>query len=162
AQPTEAPKRAAATPKSGGTLRIGQAGDIVNFDPHFFQFATSEGVWLAYDRLIQYDLSFRPQPMLAESWDVSSDAKQIKFNLRKAVQFHSGREMTSDDVKWTLTRIVDPKVGVGQFAAQATWFPTVETPDKYSIILKSEEPRPLMFDFFELLNIADRTVLEGP
>jgi peptide/nickel transport system substrate-binding protein len=160
--PAAAAKPTGAQPKSGGTLRIGQAGDIVNFDPHFYQFASSESVWLAYDRLIQYDLKFQPQPMLAESWDVSSDAKQIKFNLRKGVQFHSGREMTSDDVKWTLERIKDPKIGVGQFAAQATWFPTVETPDKNTIILKSDEPRPLMFDFFELLNIVDRTVLEGP
>ena len=101
AKPTDAPKPAGVTPSSGGTLRIGQAGDIVNFDPHFYQFASSEAVWLGYDRLIQYDAQFKPHPMLAESWDVSSDAKQITFKLRKGVQFHSGREMTSDDVKWT-------------------------------------------------------------
>src|SRR5260370_10324569 len=73
--------------------------------------------------------------MRAESWDVSADAKRIKLNLRKGVQFHSGRELSSDDVKYTFERIRDPKVGVGQFALQGQWFQTVETPDKYTVIL---------------------------
>ena len=68
-----------------------------------------ETVWLIYDRLTSYDLKLQPQPMLAESWDVSDDHKRAKLNLRKGVQFHSGRDFTSDDVKWNLMRIADPK-----------------------------------------------------
>ncbi len=152
---------AGATPTSGGTLRFGQIGDLVNLDPHFNQ-GSSENTWLPYDRLTTYDLSFQPQPMLAESWDVSSDAKQVKLNLRKGVQFHSGREMTSDDVKYSILRVRDPKVGVAQYAAQSNWFQGVDTPDKYTLLLSSDNPRPLMFDFFEVLNIADKDVVDGP
>ena len=65
---------------------------------------------LAFDRLIDYDDKLKPQPMLAESWDVSSDLKQIKLNLRKGVQFHTGREFTSDDVKYNILRVRDPKL----------------------------------------------------
>jgi ABC-type transport system substrate-binding protein len=36
---------------------------------------------LAYERLIQYDEKLQPQPMLAESWDLSSDYKQIKVQI---------------------------------------------------------------------------------
>src|SRR5579864_238235 len=169
AAPTSAPPTATAvaaakpatTPKSGGTLRFGQIGDLVNLDPHFNQ-GSSENTWLPYDRLTTYDLSFQPHPMLAESWDVSSDARQVKFNLRKGVQFHSGREMTSDDVKYSILRVRDPKIGVAQYAAQSNWFQGVETPDKYTVVLTSDNPRPLMFDFFEVLNIADRDVVDGP
>jgi peptide/nickel transport system substrate-binding protein len=161
AKPTEAAKPAAATPRSGGTLRVGQVGDVVSFDPHFSQ-SSSYMAWLGYERLTAYDPQFKPQPMLAESWEVSSDAKQITFKLRKNVQFHSGRELTSEDVKYSVTRVLDPKVGVGQFTAQAKWWTSIETPDKYTVILKSDQPRPLMFDFFEYLNMVDQTVLEGP
>jgi peptide/nickel transport system substrate-binding protein len=40
-----------------------------------------------YDRLTEYDDKLQPQPRLAESWDISSDGKQIKLHLRKGVQF---------------------------------------------------------------------------
>lgn len=162
AKPTEAPKPATATPKKGGTLRIGQVGELNMLDPQFHQGPTSANTWLPFDRLIEYDTSYKPKPMLAESWDVTPDYKQIKFNLRKGVQYHSGREFTSEDVKWTFERIRDPKIGVGGYALQGTWFTTVETPDKYTVILKSEQPRPNMFDLFEYLNMSDRESLEGP
>jgi peptide/nickel transport system substrate-binding protein len=158
--PPAAAAKPAVAPKTGGTLRFGQIGDLVNLDPHFNQ-GSSENTWLPYDRLTTYDLSFQPHPMLAESWDVNSDATQVKLNLRKGVQFHSGREMTSDDVKYSILRVRDPKIGVAQYTAQSNWFQSVETPDKYTIVLKSDNPRPLMFDFLEVLNIADKDVVDG-
>ena len=72
--------------------------------------------------------------MLAESWDVSTDFKQIKLNLRKGVQFHSGREFTSDDVKWNCSRVRDPKVGVGAARQhEQAGSRTIETPDKNTV-----------------------------
>ena len=65
-------------------------------------------------------------------------------------------------VKYSVERVRDPKIGLGQFALQGKWFQTVETPGKYTVVLKSDQPRPLMFDFFEYLNIADKDSLEGP
>ena len=79
------------------------------------------------------------------------------------MQWHDGRELTSDDVKYTFTRILDPKVGNGQFTTQSKWFTTLDTPDKYTAILIAPiSPRPTMFDFFEYLNIVDKNTLEGP
>jgi peptide/nickel transport system substrate-binding protein len=100
--------------------------------------------------------------MLAESWDVSSDFKQIKLNLRKGVQFHTGRELTSEDVKWNILHVRDPKVAAGALILQSNWFTGIETPDKNTIILKSEQPRPAAFDFFEFFNIIDPVTAEGP
>ncbi len=135
---------------------------MVTLDPHFYGTGTTDNVFLVYDRLTAYDLNHRPQPMLAESWELSSDAKQLKLSLRKGVQFNTGRELTSDDVNYTLNRIRDPKIGVGQFAVQSSWFSSIETPDKYTVVLSSEQPRLAAFDFFEYLNIVDKNTLEGP
>src|SRR5262245_36182689 len=90
----------AAQPTRGGTLRLGIVGDLSTLDPNFPTPVAYSSLWQAFDRLIQNDINMKPQPMLAESWDVSSDLKQLKLNLRKGVQFHTGREFTSDDVKW--------------------------------------------------------------
>ncbi len=41
------------------------------------------------------------------------------------------------------------------------WF-TVETPDKYTVVLTSDQPRPATFDLFEYINMLDRVTMEGP
>ena len=124
--------------------------------------APYESTWLTFDRLVTYDDKLKPLPMLAESWDVAPDYKQVQLNLRKGVTWHTGREFTSDDVKWNFIRVQDPKAGYGDFAAQSAWFTTIDTPDKYTVVLKSEQSRPSMFDFFQQFNMGDREVLEGP
>jgi peptide/nickel transport system substrate-binding protein len=147
--------------KNGGTLRSAIPADIASLDPHLYAAGAAQTVWLVNERLTAYDLQLRPQPWLAESWDVAPDYSQITFHLRKGVMFHSGRELTSDDVKYNFTRLKDPKVGAGIFVSQANWFTSIETPDKYTAVLKSDQPRPLMFDFFERVYIGDQATLES-
>jgi peptide/nickel transport system substrate-binding protein len=155
-------KPAAVQPKLGGMLRFAATADVPNLDGHQRSAALQDTVWTAYDRLIRYDENGKPQPMLAESWDVTPDYKQIKFNLRPGVQFHTGRELTSDDVKWNILRVRDPKVGSGSYVTWSSWFTTIETPDKNTLVLKTESSRPSMFDFFEWMNVVDPVTMEGP
>jgi peptide/nickel transport system substrate-binding protein len=100
--------------------------------------------------------------MLAENWDVATDYRQITFKLRPGVQWHSGRELTSDDIKWNLLRVRDPKVASGAYVNWSNWFTGIDLPDKRTIVLRSDLSRPTMFDFFEWLNIVDPVTMEGP
>lgn len=162
ATPAAAGKPAGAQqPKAGGTLRVADT-DLPKLDAHLIYTNGINISWVPYDRLTQYDSNLQPQPMLAESFDLSSDATQVRFSLRKGVQFHTGRELTSDDVKWNLMRVRDPKLGVAQLATQSAWFTSIETPDKYTVVLKTDQPRPFMFDFFEYFNILDSETKQGP
>jgi len=140
-------------PKRGGTLRMGQVSDITRLDGQLV--ASPDTTWIPYDRLTVYDANLQPQPMLAESWEFSSDHNQLKLNLRKGVHFHSGREFTSDDVKWNIMHTRDPKVAAGALILQSKWYTSVETPDKYTVILGSDQPKPATFDFFEYFDIVD-------
>ena len=142
-------------PKAGGTIKCGLVGDLTSLEPHLNGTNQSNTYWGVYDRLTAYDLDLKPQPELAESWDVSSDFKTIKVNLRKGVTWHTGREFNSDDVKFNMVRAQSPKVGAGEFANQANWWQSIDTPDKNTLVLTSEQPRPLVFDWFEQFNIAD-------
>jgi peptide/nickel transport system substrate-binding protein len=157
--PAAAPSRPG-QPTAGRTLRIGTVGDLVSLDGHLHSGNTS--IWFVYDRLSAYDDKLQPQPMLAESWDISPDYKQIKLNLRRGVQFHSGRELTSDDVKYSILRVANPKTGAGQMQPLAAWWSGIELPDKYSAVLTSDQPRPTTFDLFEYLNIVDPETMDGP
>jgi peptide/nickel transport system substrate-binding protein len=136
--------------------------DLSTLDPHVTNSQSYATIWSVYDRLTQYDLDLKPRPMLAESWDLGSDYKQIKFNLRKGAQFHTGREVTSEDVKYSVERVRDPKILAGFLGSYSKWFTSIDTPDKYTVILTSDQPRPAMFDFWQVLNVGDRQTLDGP
>jgi len=156
AKPGATPAAAAEQPKTGGTLRYGAQDDVNRLDPHF---RLGDVYYSVYDRLTQYDVNHNVQPMLAESWDISSDYTQIKFNLRKGVQFHNGAELDAAAVKFNSERARDlPNTQL----EEAKWWTSIETPDKYTVIFKSDKPRPLAFDFFEFLNIAEPTAANDP
>jgi peptide/nickel transport system substrate-binding protein len=158
------PKPAATTqaqPKLGGTLRFATGTEPANFDVHQVAAAQFDGLFQVFDMLIAYDGDLTAKPRLAESWDVSPDYRQFKFNLRKGVQFHSGREFTSDDVQWNLLRVRDPKAN-SPFSIFSNWINSIETPDKSTVILKTDQPRPPLFDMLAWLCMMDRDQLEGP
>ncbi len=158
-------------PKSGGTLRLGIVGGQTGaLEMHAFAPSTSDYLWAMFDQLVSLDDKGAPQPQLAESFDISSDLKQFKFTLRKGVQFPSGREMTSADVKFNVLRPADPAVTQVHFKNFAeSWTAkspiggpgTIETPDKYTIILKAEQPRIGVLDLVDRLNIADPEMFPG-
>lgn len=49
------------------------------------------------------------QPGAAESWEISDDGKTYSMHLRKGIMFTNGEEMTSDDVLYTVDRMLDPE-----------------------------------------------------
>jgi peptide/nickel transport system substrate-binding protein/dipeptide transport system substrate-binding protein len=58
----------------------------------------------------------RLEPELATAWQVSPDARSFTFQLRPGVKFHTTasftptRDFNADDVLFTFTRLVDPKL----------------------------------------------------
>jgi ABC-type transport system substrate-binding protein len=98
-------------PRYNGTFRIKGYARPFNqvFDPavpsHYF---VCEQL---YDGLVKFDAHFNPMPSIAEYWTVSDDGKRITFFLRQGVRFHNGRELTADDVKYSLERLVTNRPG---------------------------------------------------
>jgi peptide/nickel transport system substrate-binding protein len=159
------PAKSDKTPKAGGKMTVGLVGDIITLDGHSQAGPLQVNVvWHHFDKLTEYDDNVVPQPSLAESWDFSSDATKLKLNLRKGVQFHSGREFLSEDVKYNLLRLRDPKnVAIARsMSGQSNWWTSIETPDKYTVVLTSDKPRPGAFDLFQYMNIVDKDMMEGP
>ncbi|MBO0883694.1 MAG: ABC transporter substrate-binding protein, partial [Mycobacterium sp.] len=149
-------------PRSGGTLRFGTPADLLTLDGQDFT-SGGEGLVGVWDRLLEQDENLVPQPRLAESFDWSSNGQQLTLNLRKGVQFHTGRELTAEDVVWNLKRATgDSKLNGGVWVATFRPMTSVEATDKYSLVLKSEQPWPGVFDALELLNIVDPVTMQGP
>ena len=125
----------AGQPKTGGTLRWGLLGNIVTLDGH--NYGGTAHIFHVFDRLIVLDDQLNWQPRLAESWDINKDFTQVKLSIRKGVQFHTGRELTSDDVVWNFQRVKDPSVGGGIFASYVAPLQSVET--QISTLLSSRQ-----------------------
>jgi ABC-type transport system substrate-binding protein len=96
-------------PRPGGTLRIKPfSGALVQrLDPalpgHVFIYEQ------IYDGLVRLDNNLNIIPALAEYWVVSEDGRTYTFQLRRGVKFHHGAELTADDVKFSLERLLAPK-----------------------------------------------------
>jgi peptide/nickel transport system substrate-binding protein len=89
------------TPKKGGTFRIGfgDAATTDSLDPATFNNAYIDSLAHAvWNHLVEIDTDGSLIPELAESWDVSADAKTWVFKLRGGIEFHDGRSLTAVDV----------------------------------------------------------------
>jgi oligopeptide transport system substrate-binding protein len=62
---------------------------------------------------VQFDHTLTIVPALARIWKASRDARTWTFTLRSGVRFHHGREVTADDVVFSLTRLLDPATQSG-------------------------------------------------
>jgi peptide/nickel transport system substrate-binding protein len=102
-----------------------------------------------FDTLVKSDdgtFAVRPEdfrPNLAESWESSADAKTWTYKLRRGVQFHKGYgEMTADDVVFTFSRHLDPKIVTNQKPLYSI-VDSVTALDPYTVRFTLKRPDPL-------------------
>ena len=112
-----------AAPKKGGHLRIGTAEGSTsdNLDPAPDSSAFITMLSSTYlSQLTEVDANGSLQPLLAESFEPNADATQWTFKLRKGVEFHNGKSLTSQDVVATINhhRSEDSKSSMKAFAAE--------------------------------------------
>jgi len=98
----------------GGTYRRPLGNEPATLDPARVSDIYSRSVsQQLFDGLVQFDQNLTIAPALAQFWRASRDGLTWTFTLRKGVTFHHGREVTADDVAYSFTRLVDPKVKSG-------------------------------------------------
>ncbi|GAB3615948.1 ABC transporter substrate-binding protein [Okibacterium endophyticum] len=77
-------------------------------------------------------------PSLAESWDVSDDGLEYTFHLAEGVTFHSGNDMTVDDVVWSLTQVKDDASLVEH--GNLSLVETIEAADESTVTITLSSP----------------------
>ncbi len=107
--PSDKAMAVAASPKRGGTLRVGVTPPSA-VDPHMLQDPGGRAtVQPAVNYLVRVTPDLKVIPELATEWS-SPDAVNWTVKLRQGVKFHNGKPFTADDVVATYDRLVDPKV----------------------------------------------------
>jgi peptide/nickel transport system substrate-binding protein len=130
----------AADPK---TLVVGAAFDIKSLDPgRGFEQIGGMVHKASYDTLVTLADTDTSQvvPDLAETWDVSPDAKTFTFHLRSGVKFQtSGNPLTSADVKWSWERAIGIK---GNPSFLFDGITSIEAPDPMTVVVHKSDADP--------------------
>jgi peptide/nickel transport system substrate-binding protein len=123
------------------TLRVAASGEGAGF-----WWGSSWGlgfdvIFNSYDTLLKFDDEHKPIPNLVESYDLVDD-NTLVLNLREGVMFHSGDELTAEDVKYSL-ELNQNCEGYGKGSYEAfNWGPGVGTftpLDDYTLEIKSSK-----------------------
>lgn len=103
-------ERSVNEPRYGGVFRLKSFTDT--FRKEFDPIRQESSIFISeqiYDGLVRLDKNLSIVPSLAEYWEISSDGKKHTFYLRMGVKFHHGRELSAEDVKFSLERLLDKK-----------------------------------------------------
>lgn len=100
-------------PQPGGTFVFAEGSNIHTLDPHFaYDTLSTAACRLLYDGLLDYDYEGHMIPSLAASLpEVSADGRRFRFELRDGIRFHNGREVTADDISWSMHRLLSERIG---------------------------------------------------
>ena len=83
--------------------------DPPTLDPHLTTDATSAQIIIeVFGGLVTIDRNLDIVPDLAERWDISPDGRVYTFHLDPDAVFHDGRQVTAQDVQWSLERATNP------------------------------------------------------
>jgi peptide/nickel transport system substrate-binding protein len=132
----------AATVKKGGTLHFARNFEPQSLDP---MGVSDNGSIFARVQIWDTLVEARPNtsapiaPALAESWTSSKDGKTWRFKLRPNARFSNGDPVTSEDVVFTLTRFMNPKINVN-IPSLAFGFQSVKAIDAHTVQINLAHP----------------------
>ena len=100
-------------PQAGGTFIFSASSNIHTLDPHFaYDTLSTAACRLLYDGLLDYDYEGQMIPGLAAELPAVSDQGRVfRFTLRDGIKFHNGREVTAEDISWSMHRLLSERIG---------------------------------------------------
>ena len=127
------------------TLTIGVDQEAIGLDPHIVTaFSSMRRIDLLYNRLVRLDENLVVVPDLASSWDIPDNLTYV-FHLRQGVKFHNGREMTADDVQYSLNRVLDPKTA-SPGRSYISSIKSIDVVDRYTVKITLSAPLASLLD----------------
>lgn len=123
----------------GLDINIGLMIDPVSMDPHTANDIPSAQIRTQlYDTLVKQDFELEIVEGLATEWE-QVDENTWSFTLREGVTFHDGTDFTSEDVKATLERILDP-TAAAPVRFMFEMITDIEAVDDYTLEITTEYP----------------------
>ncbi|GLQ54844.1 ABC transporter substrate-binding protein [Devosia nitrariae] len=134
----------------GGTWRSGLRGGGDN---------AWIGRTIAYDGLVRYDRNWdQIIPNIAESWEVSDDARSYTFELREGLKWNNGEPFTTEDIAFAIELMQDEAYpGSAGFIDNPQNPVSIEIEDENTFTLVFEQPNGTVLD--ELASVNGITIV---
>ena len=141
-------------------IRVGFGLDALTLDPGNHRSRETETIIRnMYDGLLTRDSKMQVVPELVSSYKQTSPTT-FEFKLRQGVKFHSGDEMTAEDVKFTFDRLTQKDMLGGKTSPRAGLLgpmKEITAVDKYTVRMTLSSPwaiLPSMLPFQEVVSKA--------
>jgi peptide/nickel transport system substrate-binding protein len=127
----------------------GDISDAVTLDPNLmYERGATVPDHQLYSTLVAFTRGnlTKVQPLVAQTWEVSKDARIYTFHLRRGVVFSGGNPLTAEDVLYSFQRVVNlPKDPAAWLITQMgiddkTFSTAVKAPDPYTVVITLEKP----------------------
>lgn len=113
------------------------AKDINDMNPHLYP-GSMAAQGIVYESLVE-NTKDGIKPLLAESWEISSDGKVYTFQLRKNVTFHDGAPFNAEAVKLNI-EAVQRNASKHAWIKLSTMLEEVSVIDEHTVQMKLTEP----------------------
>ncbi len=146
-----------------GILLLGNGAEPADLDPDIITGTKENNIIRAlFEGMTATDpTTGRPQPALAERWDISPDGRVYTFHLRPGVKWSNGDPLTAGDFVYAYERVLNPLLG-GEFSFYL-WIIQgardynqkrtadfsqvgVRAPDERTLEITLENPAPYLLD----------------
>ncbi len=137
------------SPQAGGILIHGATGGSSKDTLDAHRPVTNPDIarcFNLYEPLLVWDNDYRLAPALAESVEPSKDAMTWTVKLRQGVTFHNGKDVTPEDVIFSLKRVADPKspTSAGVALAPIIDLGATKKSDAHTVVIKLKTPYALL------------------
>ena len=114
-----------------------------------------------YEGLLQYNTDLDPQPLLAESWEISEDGLTYTFHLRDGVTWHDGEPFTADDVVFSADVFL--RETHARLRSSLAYVESITAPDPLTVVFQLKEPFGPFISVFETgtMPMVPKHIYEG-
>ena len=137
---------------AGSSVTIGITQEPSVLDPHTVNAAGDrEIIFNIYEGLYKFDSNGVLNPCLATGYELSPDMDEYIFTIRKGVKFHNGKEMTPEDVVFSISRAAGLLSGQEQAPVDALKVVSevsVSKDDASKVIVKLKEKSSELLSYF--------------
>ncbi|MBS1892589.1 MAG: ABC transporter substrate-binding protein [Actinobacteria bacterium] len=132
---------ASAEPRQGGTLAVSLGEEILSVNP--LKAYSAEDVNVVsqmFETVFKENYEGKVVPWLLEGFKPSKNDTVWTLQLKKGVDFSTGKPMTSADVKWSLERGMEVETVAGVVAG----WEKIEAPSPTTVVITTSRPAPEM------------------
>ncbi len=142
------------------TMIVALEADVTTLDPHM-HVNTPEFNILShiFDHLTEIDDDANIVPWLAKSWKCEPDQVTWTFYLQENVKFHNGYDLTADDVKFSLERVLNPAQKSPQ-AYKIRPIKEIRVINPTTVQIITHKPFPTLLGELRTVEIMSRRVVE--